>query len=142
GAMNIFDVIEDHHDELRELFKKVKKDPSQFDKLKKNLRVHHENEEAILLNVLKENDEVRDEALESIEEHRNIEMMLVDLEDFPKDHERWKVKLGILQEFTEHHMEEEEEDLFEDGEDILPEDEQEEMGKKFQERKNEQLKVL
>ncbi len=140
--MNIFEAIEDHHDTLRNLFEKSITDPSQFESLNKNLRVHHENEEKILLDTLAEQKDLREEALESIEEHRVIERMLIDLKDFPRENERWTVKLKILQEFTEHHLEEEEEDLFKGGRKLLSGDQADRMGNTFQERKQQQLQVL
>lgn len=142
GFMNIFETIEAHHDVLRNLFEKALSDPANFDELNKNLRVHHENEEQILLQALARQEKLRDEALESIEEHRIIEWMLIDLKDFPREDERWRIKLEILQEFTEHHLEEEEEDLFKDGRKLLPGDRTEEMGNLFDLRKNQQLEVL
>ncbi len=140
--MNIFEAIEAHHDQLRNLFEKALSDPSAFDELNKHLRVHHENEEQILLAALAGEKKLRDEALESIEEHRVIEMMLINLKDFPKDNERWRIKLEILQEFTEHHLEEEEEDLFKNGRKVFPADQLETMGNSFEARKKQQLEVL
>lgn len=140
--MNIFEVLETHHDKLRNLFEKVLSDPSNFYELSKHLRVHHENEEKILLEVLVDRSDLRGETLESIEEHRVIERMLIDLKDFPMENERWKVKLQILQEFTEHHLEEEEEDLFKGGRKLLTGDQVEEMGNLYERRRDRQLEAL
>jgi len=140
--MNIFEAIEAHHDVLRNLFEGAISDASKFEELYNNLRVHHENEENILLVVLADHKELRDEALESIEEHRIIERMLLDLKGFPRENERWRIKLEILQEFTEHHLEEEEEDLFKTGRKLLPGKQMEEMGKRFETSRKQQLAVL
>ncbi len=140
--MNIFDALEKDHDEIRELFKKVKENPDEFPKLKKHLEVHHRNEENYLLNEIKKNDEFRDEALESIEEHYVLDFLLLDLGNFPKDDERWQVKLGVLKEVVDHHLNEEEEDLFKDGRDKVDEEKQKKWGEEFQKEKDEQLKVL
>jgi len=137
--MNIVDELKQHHDEIRVLFKEVKKESGKYEILKKHLIIHHENEEKYLLDEIKKKPDLRDDSLESIEEHHILDLMLDDLSDFPKDNERWQVKLGILQEFTEHHLEEEEEDLFPDAKEKLSDEELNNLGEKFAEAKNKQL---
>ncbi len=137
--MTIVEALKKHHDEIRDLFKEVKKEPKKYEVLKKHLIVHHENEELFLLNKLKEKSDLRDDSLESIEEHHALDLLLDDLDDFPEDHERWMVKLGILQEFTEHHLEEEEEDLFPNADERFTKDEMNELGEKFTQEKEKQL---
>ena len=140
--MNIFDALEKDHDAIRDLFGKVKEDPEKFPKLKKHLEVHHRNEEKFLLDELKKKEDFRDEALESIEEHYLLDFLLLDLDNFPKDHERWKIKLGVLKEVVDHHLEEEEDDIFKEGKENLDDEEMKKWGEKFEENKKEQLEVL
>lgn len=140
--MDIVKALKNHHEELRDLFEKTKNDARHFDELKKSLDVHHVNEEKYLLDIAKKKSHLKDDSLESIEEHHAIVLMLEDLDNFPRDNERWKVKLGVLKEYVDHHLEEEEEDLFPDACKDMNDDELERLGNEYNKTKEEQLAVL
>jgi len=129
----------DHHDEMRKLVKKIKKDPSRFFLLKKHLDIHHELEEDLLLSKLHGKKEIKDESLESQEEHFVLNILLLDLADFPKDNSRWMVKFKVFEEILEHHLSEEEDDLFPEAENILTKEEQTASGIKFMDLKERRL---
>ncbi len=124
-----------HHDEMRKMVKDIKKDPLKFILLKKHLDVHHELEEDIFLSQLNDKKDIMDESLESQEEHYVMNILLLDLDDFPKDHPRWMVKFKVFEEILDHHLTEEEEDLFPHAEKKLDKKVQEEMGQQFEEMK-------
>jgi len=129
--------LTDHHDEMRKLVKEVKKDSTKFIFLKKHLDVHHELEEDLLLSKLHTKEKIKDESLESQEEHVILNFALLDLADFPKDNERWMVKFKVFEEILDHHLKEEEEELFPEAEKIMDKKELDDLGAKF-----EQLKEL
>jgi len=129
----------EHHNEMRELIEEIKKDKSKYILLKKHLDVHHELEEDLLLSILNNNKDVKDESLESQEEHFVLNILLLDLADFPKDNPRWMVKFKVLVEIITHHLDEEEEDLFPEAEEHLSVNQQKELGKQFQELKAQRL---
>ena len=127
--------LTEHHDEMRKLVKEIKKDASKFILLKKHLDVHHELEEDLLLSHLNDMKGIKDESLESQEEHFVLDILLIDLNDFPKDHPRWMVKFKVFEEILDHHLTEEEEDLFPDAEKKLDKKLLEDMGNQFEELK-------
>ena len=129
----------DHHNEMRKLVKEIKKDPSRFILLKKHLDIHHELEEDLLLSKLNNKKEIKDESLESQEEHFVLNILLLDLKHFPKDNFRWMVKFKIFEEILDHHLSEEEEDLFPKAEKILTKEEQSASGAKFMDLKERRL---
>lgn len=131
--------LNDHHNEMRKLVKEVEKDSSKFIYLKKHLDVHHELEEDLLLSKLHTIKKIKDDSLESQEEHVILNMALLDLADFPKDNDRWMVKFKVFVEILEHHLTEEEEDLFPEAEKIIGKKEQAELGARFEELKNQRL---
>ncbi len=131
--------LKEHHDEMRDLLKEIEKDPKKFILLKKHLDIHHELEEDILLKELNTMDDVKDESLESQEEHYVLNVLLLDLADFPTDNFRWEVKFKVLGEILDHHLEEEEEDLFPEAEEKLTKKQLNEMGKHFLELKEKRL---
>ena len=129
----------EHHEEMRKLVSEIKKDPSKFIFLKKHLDVHHELEEDLLLSKLHVRKEIKDESLESQEEHFVLNILLLDLADFPKDNSRWMVKFKVFEEILEHHLSEEEDDLFPEAEKIVPKEEQLALGAHFMELKERRL---
>ncbi len=131
--------LTDHHNEMRKLVKEVKKDSTRFIFLKKHLDVHHELEEDLFLSKLHTKEKIKDESLESQEEHVILNMALLDLADFPKDNERWMVKFKVFEEILDHHLKEEEEELFPEAEKLLNEKEQTEIGTRFEELKTKRL---
>ena len=140
--MNIFEALTQHHDTLRALFDKTASDSSFFQELKKHLQIHHKNEEKILYDVLKTKEPTRKDAIEAVEEHHVIEFLLLELENFPRDHERWAIKLEVLEEYTRHHLREEETEIFPEGAKVLRTSEAEDMAVRFEEIKDKQLAVL
>ncbi|QGY47687.1 hypothetical protein GM418_29685 [Maribellus comscasis] len=138
-AKTITKALTDHHDEMRQLVKEVKKDAGKFFYLKKHLDIHHELEEDLLLSALNNKKDIKDESLESQEEHVILNQALIGLADFPKDNQRWMVKFKVFEEILDHHLTEEEEDLFPDVEKILDEKEQTERGARFEQLKKQRL---
>ena len=139
NEITITKALTNHHNEMRDLIEEIKKDKSKYILLKKHLDVHHELEEDLLLSLLNNNKDVKDESLESQEEHFVLNMLLLDLADFPKDNPRWMIKFKVFVEILEHHLGEEEEDLFPEAEEYLSEKQQKESGKQFQELKAQRL---
>ncbi len=134
--------LTDHHKEIRKMMKEATESRENYLKLKKHLDIHHQLEEDIFLNKLNQFEAIRDESLESREEHFVLNILLLDLADFPMDHERWEVKYKVLKEIIDHHLTEEEEDLFPQAAKELDEKELRRMGKEFIELKEKQLQVL
>ena len=142
--MDIVEALKNHHDEIRDLFSKTKEDARHWDKLKKSLEVHHTNEEKYLLDKAKKKSEIKDESLESIEEHHAIVLLMEDLDNFPKDDERWNSEIhripGLI--LIDHHFEEEEDELFEKACKKLDDEDLEKLGEEYTKTKQEQLAVL
>ncbi|GAB1403810.1 hypothetical protein DSECCO2_509420 [anaerobic digester metagenome] len=140
AAKTIIQELKKHHDEMRDLVKEIKKNkPEKFILLKKHLDIHHELEEDLLLAQLNTKKDIKDESLESQEEHFVLNILLLDLKDFPKDHDRWMVKFKVFDEILDHHLTEEEEDLFPDAEEKLDKKLLEDLGKQFAELKKQRL---
>ena len=129
----------DHHVEMRKLVKEIKSDPSKFIFLKKHLDIHHELEEDLLLSKLNIKKEINDKSLESQEEHFVLNILLLDLADFPKDNSRWMVKFKVFEEILEHHLSEEEDDLFPEAESLITKEEQATLVAQFIELKERRL---
>jgi iron-sulfur cluster repair protein YtfE (RIC family) len=103
-----------------------------FARLKAELDLHAAIEEEILYPALEEANETRDIALEAYEEHRLVKQLLGELEAEPKTTEEWTAKFTVLKENIEHHVEEEEGEMFKKARQVLSKDEIESLGDQLQ----------
>ena len=106
-----------------------------FTKLKQELDVHAHIEETILYPVLKQEAETREITLEGVEEHHVIKLLLRELAAMQVDTEQWTAKLKVLKENVEHHVEEEEGEMFKGAREILSKQQLEELGTRMEAEK-------
>jgi hemerythrin-like domain-containing protein len=138
--MNAFTLLKADHEKVAGIFEKlepttergVKTREELFAQLKNELDVHTRIEEEILYPRLKEIDETEDLTLESYEEHAVVKTLLAELDELAKDDETWGPKLKVLQENVEHHVEEEEGELFPKAQKQLSTEELNELGDKLE----------
>ena len=109
--------------------------------LKTELDVHARIEETIFYPALENADETRDITLEAFEEHRLVKQLLGELEAMDKGDEQWTARMTVLKEQIEHHVEEEEDEMFPKAKKVLTDAEAEELGTRLEEAKNKELKA-
>ena len=80
--------------------------------------------------------------VEAYEEHALVKRLLEELASAPKDDEQWTAKFTVLKENVEHHVEEEEGEMFQKARKVLSEDEIEELGARLQEAKQVQKSAM
>jgi iron-sulfur cluster repair protein YtfE (RIC family) len=108
-----------------------------LEKLKRELTVHEAIEEEILYPTLIEFAKTKDITLEAFEEHHVVDMIMAELEETPVGDETWAAKLTVMKENLEHHIEEEEDDMFKKARQVMDEAELEELGERMAARKAE-----
>jgi hypothetical protein len=96
--------------------------------MRSELMGHERMEEDVFYPALRANAEAREIVLEGYEEHHVIDLILDELLDVPEDSEQWKAKLKVLQENIEHHIEEEEGEMFKKAKQTFDKDMLEELG--------------
>ena len=134
--MDAITLLKDDHEKVKGIFEKleptteraVKTREELFAKLKLELDVHAHIEETIFYPVLKQEAETRKITLEGYEEHHVVKMLLGELEAMPVSSEQWTAKLKVLQENVEHHVEEEETDMFKSAREVLEKSQLVELG--------------
>jgi hemerythrin-like domain-containing protein len=136
GLMNITQALVDHHGVLRQLFEQSKTNIAVADEFLRNLIVHHTMEEKYFYDFLEKELQARKMALEGVNEHHIIEMIIKDLERFPRDHERFAIKVESLGEYTTHHLDEEEQKIFPTAEQLFPLENQATLGNLFTQAKS------
>ena len=102
-----------------------------FARLKEALDLHARIEEEMFYPALKESEATREITLEAYEEHRLIKQLLGELEAEPKDTEEWTAKFTVLKENIEHHVEEEEGEMFKEAQRVLSKEEIEALGERL-----------
>ncbi|HAR63271.1 MAG TPA: hypothetical protein DF296_01605 [Candidatus Margulisbacteria bacterium] len=143
--MDILELLKNDHDTIREMIseligiseERVQERVDLFSELEKELRLHTKAEEDVYYPYLERNDDTRQNVYEAIEEHAVIEWLVEQLENRSVLDERWTAQLKVLDEIVEHHLQEEERDLFEATYGILNQEQREEVGSRFSIRKAE-----
>ena len=147
--MNAFQLLKEDHKKVAGIFEKlepttergVKTREELFTQLKGELDVHAKIEETIFYPALREADKTHDIILEGYEEHKVIKTLLAELDSLAKDDEKWGAKLKVLQENVEHHVEEEEGEMFTGARKVLSKEQTEELGLRLEAAKKEQKKA-
>ena len=141
--MNAFQLLKEDHKKVSGIFQQLEPTTERalktreelFTKLKQELDIHTQIEETIFYPAIKDAHETREITLEGFEEHHVVKMLLGELEAMPVDTEEWAAKLKVLQENVEHHVEEEEEEMFQKARQVLSEEEINTLGAQMEEMK-------
>ncbi len=147
--MNAFTLLKADHKKVAGILEKldattergVKTREELFTQLKSELDVHAHIEEVIFYPAIEGAEETRDITLEAFEEHRIVKQLLGELETMDKGDEQWTARFSVLKENIEHHVEEEEGEMFPKAKKVLGEEEAEALGTRLEEAKNKETKA-
>jgi hemerythrin-like domain-containing protein len=130
--MDAIKMLKDDHKEVKALFRKYEKLGDDAIKTKQEiatkvfdeLTVHASLEEEIFYPAVaaKADEEERDVILEGIEEHAVMKMLIAELRKMTPEDETFDAKFKVLTENTEHHIEEEEEEMLPNAKKLLGDD--------------------
>jgi hemerythrin HHE cation binding domain-containing protein len=148
--MDALSLLRADHDKMRKLLNEletttergVKTRQELFATIKGELTVHETIEEEIFYPALMEMARTRDITLESYEEHHVVDLLMGELEELDVTDERWGAKAKVMQENVEHHMEEEEGEMFRKTRQVFEDAELEELGERMAARKETAAKEL
>ena len=141
-SKSLFDELKQDHKEVKDLLKSILKadDGAEreelFSKMKTALTAHSEAEEEMFYPRLEKEEESRTDALEAEVEHSIVKNLLTDLEAMDdKMSDEWTAKCSVLSDLVEHHVEEEESQIFKDARKVLDKDELSELAGEFESAK-------
>jgi iron-sulfur cluster repair protein YtfE (RIC family) len=141
-APNAVDLLKADHDVVEGLFEKVKanengNNAAVFKKIKAELDIHTHIEETIFYPYLldKGKQDIKKIVQEGIEEHRQAKMFLKELSSLAGTTDKFKAKLKVLIEDVEHHVQEEEDEMFPMVEDQFDRDVLQELGARMEAEK-------
>ena len=92
------------------------------------LNAHELIEEKVLYPALKAHPEAKDIVLEGYQEHHVADLIVNELQTLPKDDEKWGAKFKVLKESIEHHIKEEEGEMFRTARGLFSRDDLQQMG--------------
>jgi hemerythrin superfamily protein len=138
--MNAFQLLKNDHKIVSGFFDQIesasgKSKTQLFARLKSELDVHAHVEEKIFYPALENKQESREITLEAYEEHKVVKDLLTELAAGRAADEEWDAKLKVLRENVDHHVEEEEGELFDRANDVLSDDDIERLGNEMEAEK-------
>ena len=141
--MDALKLLKDDHRKVKKLLgeldstteRGVKTRQELFSKVKQELVVHEAIEEEIFYPALKDHPKTKEITLEAYEEHHVVDTVMAEIEDVAFDDETWGAKFTVMKENLEHHIEEEEGEMFEQAKRVFDPDELERLGASMSARK-------
>ena len=139
--MNATALLKRQHKDVRSLFKQIEKTENArgrrqlLDQVAAALEAHTLIEEELFYPAMKELETKKAAEMvnEAYEEHHVVKLVLRELPEVDPEDERFEAKMTVLSELVEHHVEEEEDEMFKMAK-KLGEDELEELGTRMEER--------
>jgi hemerythrin superfamily protein len=119
-ATKATDVLKRQHRSVEKLFKEVEKTEDArrrrqlLDQIESELKLHTKLEEEIFYPAVREVGTAKAEEMvdEAFEEHHVVDLVLGELPQVDPEDERFEAKMTVLSELVEHHVEEEEKEMF------------------------------
>jgi hemerythrin-like domain-containing protein len=141
--MDAIALLKADHDKVKKLLNEletttergVKTRAELFATIKGELTVHEIIEEEIFYPELKAHPKARDIVLEGFQEHHVVDLLMSELEQMDVADERWGAKAVVMKENIEHHIEEEEGEMFTKARQVFDRDELNDLGDRMAARK-------
>jgi hemerythrin superfamily protein len=138
-GMDAIELLKDQHRQVEKLFAQIEKSEDSehtlalFEELADSLAAHSAIEEEIFYPAAyaKQTKELLQEA---VEEHLSVKRVLADLLELTPEDESFDAKIKVLKEQVEHHVKEEEGELFKKVKKELGKDELETLGAEMEEQ--------
>jgi len=138
--MNALELLKQQHAEVKKLFTQYGKLPDHadakrrelFEMIADRLGAHTAIEEQYFYPAAKAND-TEDLLVEAAEEHLSAKRLIADLMELEPDDEHFDAKMKVLQEQIEHHVEEEEGELFKKVRKLVSKEQLEDLGLQMEE---------
>ncbi len=151
-SQNAIELLKTDHENVKKLLAELmktsnratKKRQQLLEKIDLELKLHTKIEEEIFYPAFKKAGKKEEAQMyfEAIEEHRAVEeLVLPDLENTEVNGDKFGGRAKVLKELLEHHIEEEESDMFPRAEELLSKEQLEQLGEQMLEMKQEMKKT-
>ena len=140
--MDAITLLKTDHDKVKKLLAEletttergIKTREELFATIKGELSIHEVIEEEIFYPALKSHPKAKDIVLEGYEEHHVVDLLMGELESLDVSDESWGAKAIVMKENIEHHIEEEEGEMFKQARSVFDRQELEDLGARMAER--------
>ena len=146
---DIYAAIKADHDTHRELLATIADTSGDSDARQKawdeffnDVKSHAAAEEETFYSKLISKTWGQDAARHSVHEHQQLDDLMMELHDMDMSHGSWLEKFKTLKHDYEHHMEEEEDEVFTRAKEVIPPEEIEGYGERFETRKAEERDLI
>jgi hypothetical protein len=137
-------LLKEDHDRIKPLLAEIKETTERakktraelFSRIKAELTVHEIIEEEIFYPALKAHPKAKEIVLEGYEEHEVVSKLMGELDGLDPNDERFGPKAKVMAENVEHHIQEEEGDMFESARNVFDADELANLGERMAMRKD------
>src|ERR671910_1406662 len=141
--MDAITLLKDDHDRVKKMLAEGEETTERAEKtrtelfatLKAEMMLHERIEEEIFYPALKSHPKAKEIVLEGYEEHHVVDEIMGELEATDVTDETWGAKFKVMKENIEHHIEEEEGEMFKDARQVFDADELEQLGARMMELK-------
>src|ERR1044071_8346002 len=138
--MDAFSLLKADHRKVEELFEQFESARGQakmrlFEQIKTELELHTHIEETVFYPALEKPKQTHELTMEAYEEHDVVKKLLQEMSRAKSPNEEWEAKAKVLQENVEHHVEEEENELFPKAQAALSEEDIETLGEQMEAEK-------
>jgi hypothetical protein len=141
--MDAIALLKADHDKVKRLLadlettteRGVKTRSELFATIKGELTLHEIVEEEIFYPELKAHPKAKDIVLEGYEEHHVVDVLMGELEALDVSDETWGAKALVMKENVEHHIEEEEGEMFRQARSVFDAAELDDLGQRMEARK-------
>jgi len=141
--MDALTMLKADHEKVKKLLKElesttdrgVKRREELFSTIKGELTLHETIEEEIFYPALKEHPKAKALVLEGYEEHHVVDTVMAELEGLDVSDETWGAKATVMKENVEHHIEEEEQEMFKQARQVFDREELDQLGEQMARRK-------
>jgi len=145
--MSIYQRLKDDHRDVKHLLQELdgksarasKPKSALFDELKQMVTAHARAGEKVFYDTLRSSKAAHDLALEGYEEHHVVDALLHEMSQLSLGDDQWQAKLSVVTENLEHHIKEEEEEIFPKARKILSDKQAKELGEAFTAEKSKYL---
>ena len=148
--MNALDLLKEDHDQVKEMFDRFRdlgpearaEKQRLFNRIAAALEVHAELEERIFYPAVRsgKSEDAMEITLEAFEEHKIVETLLRQIRSLARGDARKDAKMKVLMESVEHHIEEEEDEIFGEAAD-LGDERLEDLGEQMQSLESDLLRA-
>jgi hemerythrin superfamily protein len=131
--MQVYNVLKQEHDEAKDIMDNIMLSQNNIRKiklleeLKKNILIHAKTEEEVFYERLKKEPSLKDQIEHAINDHKMIEKLFNKIEKIKPGDKRWMDVFFRIKQLLEHHIAEEEEEIFPQARKVLEKQEAEDM---------------